>query len=415
MPSFYVKAYQQILQLFSANMLKAGAGFIGSIFVLRGWATEDIGDIYTLVGVMLMFNQFGDLGTGSSFIQLVSRSKGENQNIIDAYLGYKILVSSILFILFVIFTYIYFFQSSSREVLGLSMVALAAVFGVLGGFFTTLITSRQQIKKLSILKVVPPVVKTIIRISLCYTGQKDFVWLLFAFLCPPLILVILGYFLTGYPFYRARIRSIFTKRGRQLYNLSKWVFFIGFAHTAFSQIDIFMLKRMSSDYQIAQFVSAQKLAAIVVLLSQAIFTVMLPKMNSIKDARELISLNKKIFYLFVALNTLMIPVTYLVPWVVPIVMGQKYLASIPILKVFLFQALGYLFISTQSLFFCNCNRLPILVLFSLTQLLLNGLGNYLVIYEYKALGAVSVSALLNGSTYLIMSIYCYFLLRKDLK
>ena len=57
------KAYRQIFQLFSANVLKGFFGFIGTIIVLRGWSTSDIGDIYTLVGVMLLFQQFGDLGT----------------------------------------------------------------------------------------------------------------------------------------------------------------------------------------------------------------------------------------------------------------------------------------------------------------------------------------------------------------
>jgi hypothetical protein len=49
------KSYSSIFQIFSANIGKAGIGFIGSIFVLRGWSTADIGDIYTLVGVLLLF------------------------------------------------------------------------------------------------------------------------------------------------------------------------------------------------------------------------------------------------------------------------------------------------------------------------------------------------------------------------
>lgn len=194
--------------------------------------------------------------------------------------------------------------------------------------------------------------------------------------------------------------------------MSRWVFLLGFGQTWFSQIDIFMLKRMSSDYQIAQFVSAQKLSAVVLMFSQAIFTVMLPKMKSFKTDEELMGLCKKLFFLYIGCFLLLVPGTYMAPIVVPLVLGQKYAASIPILKIFLFQALGFMFITSQSLVFYRKNRIPTLVFFTFLQLGLNFAGNYVVIPDYKALGAVWVSTILNNCFYFIALLYSLYLLKK---
>ena len=406
------KAYGQIFQLFSANLVKAFFGFLGTILVLRGWSTADIADIYTLVGVMLLFQQFGDLGTGSSFIQIMSRSPRENQAVIDPFLGFKVLVVSILFLFFVSVCGIYIFISPSQEIYGLAMVCLAAIFGVYGGFFAVLTTARQNFTDLSYLKIFPPLIKTAFIFILYYLQLTNFNWLLLAFIVPSVALFILGYRFTRYPFYEGNLQSIFSKRGRQLYEMSRWVFLLGFGQTWFSQLDIFMLKRMSSDYQIAQFVSAQKLAAVVLMFSQAIFTVMLPKMRSFKTNEELKILCKKLFILYFICVGLMIPLTYLAPIVVPFLLGVKYIDSIPILKVFLFQAIGFMFISSQSLVFYRKNKLPTLVFLTFLQLGANFLGNYWVIYEYKALGAVWVSTILNNFFYFIALGYSLFLLRK---
>ena len=404
------------MQLFSANIVKAFFGFIGTVFVLRGWSTSDIGDIYTLVGVMLLFQQFGDLGTGSSFIQMMSRTKKENNLVIASYLGFKVIVVSVLLIIFILICGYYVFVSQSPEVYGLATVCMAAIFGVYGGFFAALVTARQEFPKLSYLKILPPLVKTIFIVVLYFLQITQFFWLLIAFIIPSVVLFTLGFYFTRYPLFReSTYKSIFSKRGRQLYDMSRWVFLLGFAQTSFSQIDIFMLKRMSSDYQIAQFISAQKLSAVVLMFSQAIFTVMLPKMRSFKTDEELLGLCKKLFFLYIGCFLLMFPLTYLAPYVVPFVLGAKYAESIPILKIFVFQALGHMFISSQSLVFYRKNRLPWLVLFAFLQLGLNFYGNYMVIHEYKALGAVWVSTILNNSFYFVALLFSVILLKRNMK
>ena len=111
----------------------------------------------------------------------------------------------------------------------------------------------------------------------------------------------------------------------------------------------------------------------------------------------------------------MLLATLLTPYVVPIIMGGRYLDSIPILKIFIFQALGHMAINSQSLIFYRKKKLPALVMFTGLQLALNFVGNYLVIHEHKALGVTWVSAILNNLFYFVLFMYCYKLLNKESK
>ena len=411
------KAYGQILQLFSANMIKAFFGFIGTIFVLRNWSASDIGDIYTLVGVMLLFQQFGDLGTGSSFVQLYSRSNRDDIKTIETYLGFKIFVFLALFAFFLIITGYQFFVEPSRELFGLSAITIAAIFGIYGGSLTALTTARQQFTKVSYFKIIPPAVKTGFIIILYYLNQTDFYWLLLAFILPSIVLLILALFITGFPLWKHafKLKQVFSRRGGQLYQMSKWVFLIGFAQTSFAQLDVFMLKRLSSDVQISHFVSASRIAAIVFMFSQAIFTVMLPKMRSYKSDSELVGFSYHILKLYFVFLVMMIPVTYVASYLMPLLLGQRYVAAVPILQVFVFQAIGHMFINTQSLIFYRKNVLHWLVIFSYIQLGLNFIGNIYAINLYRALGAVWLSTILNNVFYIVGLLFCLYILKKDQK
>lgn len=407
------KSYFHILQLFSANILKAGFGFLGSIFVLRGWSTADIGDIYTLVGVLLLFYQIGDMGTGGGFIKMMTQPQAKKEPITHSYFAFKVIITLFLFLLFLFFLGYYFFISPSREILGLACVSLAAMTGVMGGYFIALLNAQQEYQKLSLTKTIPPLIKTLLIIVLFTFNIKSFYWLLTAFLIPPVISLILGYTLNTRPLPKIKFKAIFSKYGKRLYYISKWVCIINFCQTGFSQIDIFMLKRMSSDYQLAQFISAQKLSTIVLMLSQAVFTVMLPKMHDYRRNGELWRLTKKMFGLYIVFGVFMVPATQISPFIVPLIMGPTYIDSIPILNVFIFQALGGMFIHAQSLVFYRKNILGWYAIISCAQLLSNYAGNYLVIYEYKALGAIWVSAVLNNIFYFIMILTCLTLFKKE--
>jgi O-antigen/teichoic acid export membrane protein len=359
------------------------------------------------------FYLFGDLGSGAGFIKMMTQDRVNQAEIIKSYLAFKILISIALFFGFTLFLLYYFFISQTREILGISLVCFTGIFGILSGYFTNLINIKQEYTKLSLLKTIPPLIKTLLIILLYFLDFRSFYPLLFAFFLPAFISLIMGFYYNSEFLPTIDFKSIYSKYGRDLYSISKWVCIINFCQTGFSQIDIFMLKTMSSDYQLAQFISAQKFSTIVLMLSQAIFTVMLPQMHQFKMNWELVSLTKKMFILYLVFLILLIPISFILPLFVPIILGPSYIDSIPILKVFVFQALGGMFISAQSLIFYRKNLLNWLALFTSVQLLLNFAGNYLVIFQYKALGAIWVSALLNNLFYLFISCFCLIFLNKQ--
>lgn len=405
------KSYFAIFQIFTANIVKAGFGFIGSIFVLRGWSTGDIADIYTLVGVMLIFTQIGDLGTGSSFVKLVNKEGMDQEVMTQSYLGYKVVVCVGLLIVLIGSLAYYFLLDPRREVLGFAIITFASIFGVMTGFYASLLNAKQLYSSLSLTKIIPPLAKSIMIIFLFILGVKSFGWLLLAFITPAIFGALLGYYYYQYPITLKSIKSLLSSEGRLLYEMSKWVCLYSICQTTFSQIDIFMLKSMAGDNQVAQYVSAQKIATVILMLSQAVFTVMLPKMDNFKTAERVLHFNKMNFFFYLALTILMIPSTFFCSLAVSIVLGQQYLEAVPLLKIFLFQTVGGMLISTQALFFFRLDKLNWLALLSIAQLALNAAGNYYFIPNYGAEGAIWVSTVLNNLFYLLLMALTYFLVR----
>ena len=409
-----LRTSQQIFQLFSANLVKAIFGFIGSVLVLRGWSTGDIGDIYTLVGVLLILNQIGDLGSGPTYIKLANSDRKNEKELTEDYISYKLYIAIIYSLAAFYFYYYYYYVDRSREYFGLATVFLTSIAHVYSGFFSIYINSNRRYNELSLLKVMPPLVKTIL-IGIFYIfGFKHFAFLLFAFMVPSFVALLLGKIFTKLSVIKlSRFKSVFSPMGRQLYELSRWVFILAFFQTFFSQIDILMLKKMSSDFFVSQFVGAQKLAAIFLMLSQSIFTVLLPQMHKFRMKEELLNLNRNLLLFYLLFLMIMWPFTYLAPTVVSLILGAKYVAAIPILKVFMFQSVGHMFITSQTLMFFRLNKIPLLVLIAGLQLASNYYGNLMVIHEYKAFGVTCVSMVVSNITFLAMSLYIYITVKRS--
>lgn len=407
------KSYFHILKLFLANLSKAGMGFIGSVVILKGWSDRDIADIYTMVGVLLLISQFGDLGMGSGFIKLLSERKTTRRELTETFWTMKVLICVAVFGLSLFFTACYFFISPTREVMSLAAVAIAGIFLILSGYFAVLLTALQKFNGVAWMKVVPPTVKTLFIISMFFLGVRSYPLLLLAFLMPPIVGVVIGYLLRPDLGYKVRFMPKVTESAKDLFHISKWVYLIGVFQTTFSQIDIFMLKRMSSDFYVTQFVSASKLAGILLMVSQAFFTVMLPRMNEIRSDATLIDFSKKLFLFYIGFLLLLYPASLVSPYAIHYILGERYIGALPVLNVFFFQVIGGMFITSQSLMFYRKNKLPYFVVITGIQLTLNFVGNYMVIHQYKALGAVWVSAILNNAFYLFILLVSLWILRRN--
>lgn len=357
----------------------------------------------------MILTQLGDLGTGSAFVKLVNQANVKKEAMISAYLGYKVLVCIVFSALLVGSLLYYFLLDPRKEVLSFLLIVFASIFGVMTGFYASLLNAKQMYRSLSITKIFPPLLKSLLIIILFALGISSFGWLLFAFMTPALFGAMFGYYFIKYPIHLSSVKSLWSDEGKMLYQLSQWVCLYSLSQTIFSQIDVFMLKSMAGDKQVALFVSAQKLSTVILMLSQATFTVMLPKMENFKTTERILHFNKLNFYFFIGLSLLMVPAMVLCPLAVSLILGDQYLDSVPILRIFLFQTVGGMLISNQTLFFFRFNKMQWLAILSFVQLLLNAIGNYIFIPLYAAEGAIWVSTVLNNGFYLIlMGITYYF-------
>src|SRR5688572_3800206 len=71
---------RSISLLISGNLVNAGLGFVSSILVLRKLDKESIALLYPLIGILMISEQFGDLGLSTSFVKIASNYAKSNKS-----------------------------------------------------------------------------------------------------------------------------------------------------------------------------------------------------------------------------------------------------------------------------------------------------------------------------------------------
>lgn len=404
--SFLFTSFSQVL---FSNLSRSAFGFLTSVLVFRFFEVESVSVLYTLLSLMIIGQQLGDLGLTSSFVKFASQYREEDPQ------RYKSLTRSVflikgaialsLYLLFGVFltdwVKVYFYESS------LSRGYLSATFfftsvAIVGSYFYSLLEVEQKFFRVSVLRAVAPLIKLILMAALVWTGRTELFFLFIAFMMAPFISGVLGAVYAPKNFMKET--SYFRRDVKEIYQFSFWLAVAALAGTLFSQVDILMLKKLSSDTAVAHFSAGQRIAALVLLISQALFTVLLPKLSATKDKATLKSFWMSCFKYSLLAFVVSVPLFYVLRPMLPILLGVKYEPSMNLFYVLALQYILITGMSTVSLIFYNSGSVWWLTILSGAQFLLNVYFNAQYIPDYGALGAALVSFCLA-----VLGFFGYFL------
>ncbi len=385
--------------ILGGEIFSKAIGFIGTIFVLRHLSTEGVALLYPLLGIFHIVNQFGDFGVTTGFIKIGSRIHSTDTkripHILRAAFDLKILSATIaLLVGLLLAPWISNITFQTTEYAALVRILfVASFFSIMAGYTNSLLQIQEKFKKLSIIKILPPIFKFILIITLFYAFSFKFSHVYFAYLLVPVMTFGLG--MVFIPYKQIFIKESTTVEKKKILNVSKWVYISSLAAVGTGQVDILMVRSMLGPVDLANLVGAQKISSFIPLVTATLYTVLLPKISSKVTKKELNYFFRKTLLFIPVIAALYIIAITTADFLIPFVLGDKYLASIPIFKYYAIGLSVSLYIGPTSLILYSLNKEHLFIVVSIFQFLVNIVGNYLLIPIFSASGAAMTSSFIH--------------------
>ncbi len=390
-PLIQSRTIKSLSILVSSNMMVAVLGFLSSVITLRFLDPIQIATLYPLISIMMIADQFGEFGITNAFVRIgagyLKEDPLKTARISNSVFKVKLFLAAATCI-------VGFFLASwisqrtfhtDDQVFWIRIVLMAAGIGIIASFYQAHLQILNEFKSLSLIKLIPPALKTGMLFLLIPLGKFNFIYVFFAFLIIPVFSLILGLLFSDHHYLKAK--SVLGKDFHEVFHFSKWLLLSSLTNAFTGQVDVLMIRSLTSESEVARYLGGQRLASVLPVFSISLVTVLLPKISTYTSKKELHYFFRK---WLLALPLIMIPIlgiAALAPTLIPFVLGQKYIHSIDIFQVFSFQFGIEIFFIPISLILYNLNKAHVLALANLGQLLINVIGNYFLVPPYGSMGA----------------------------
>lgn len=407
------KLLKDLLKVLSGNVVAQGLGFILVMFMTRGLGPEKYGVYVLFITIYDFLRQLADFGISTSYVKLCSDKINNNEslnNLFFSTLISKLTLSVLLAFLIFLFSgtiSLFFFDNLEYAYL-IKVIGISLVFAQIFNVFVTHLQSIQKFKSYSLTNISNQIVRlvTMVLISYFFSFEKIDEY-------------VVGYvssfgiiFLLAVLFYGRKIVKLMHAKFsfddmNEIFKMGFWVFLSGLAVVLIMRLDMFMLKRLSSDIQVGFYSVAMQLALVFPLITTSIQATLMPKVgeylkdNSIKNyVWRILSYAK---YLIVVLLLLLL----IAPLVVGVIFSSQYSNSIPVFRILIISVFFGLFINPISLVFYHKNKAKYLTILNWIQLIVNFILNYFMIPKYGAVGAgiATLFVRILGMVYIIVSLY----------
>lgn len=404
------KTSQSMVWMAGADLIKSACGFFAFIILARGFAKDQIGILYTLLGILMTAGQISDLGINISLVNLSAQASSlqKKNNFYIASLQLKLLLAVLIVIVGLLASpYISERLFHNRDyILYIHLMFWGSAAVVLGGHFQALLQIEGKFKEFAIIKTAANIAKLIIIACVLFLEKMDLFVAVIAYISVPVISCVANYFWSEKDY----IKDIFKKSTeyKNLISFSVWIVLSQLANTLLSQVDIFMLSSMTSAEEVARYAAGQRLPVIYPVLITAMVSVLMPKVSSMQSKEQVDfyirkSLMVTPFLCFGALLVTMFsekPIVWL--------LREEYRNAVVIFQIIsIHYCLSFIF-APLSLVFYQMGKVKLLAMINLVQLLVSTVGNYFLIPIYQSEGA----AIMNLVVRLPVFLFTYFYLKK---
>jgi O-antigen/teichoic acid export membrane protein len=267
-------------------------------------------------------------------------------------------------------------------------------------FASSVLQARNHFISSSGILLIGAMFSLCVNVLLLVSGQLTMVNAIIVFVIAPFLGALVGLVLIrkGCRSWRVN-RGIFSK----FVSDSRWMLVYTLLLWAYSRLDILMLTRYRSLDEVAIYGAANKIYAMILLGLHAINTVLLPRLSADKNPDGLRRFIVRYYRMMVPLALVVIPVFLVTsPWIIWLLVGPEYDASVPVLQVLLTSAtLGLLFSPMVNVLFA-VGWVRVVALFGSVFLIVGFSVQFLLTSSFGALGAAWATLI----AYLTLNVAC---------
>ena len=394
--------YRSTVLVTFGNILVKVFAFLATVILMRGLSPAGFGHVMTMVTLMSILHVVMDFGSGSTLLKIFPtlKASGMIQDIDD-------LLSSTLFMRIIIGVPIFLVGLVFSRPLALLLLKNADLWivvvmtfaGGLAGsghqFFQVVFQADEAFWKLVATQLVDAVFKmlgaAVVVYLLVETGAFAgvTVYALAPFLAAVMVYVIWGQDMPKPHIIRKTHIDMFLR-------FNAWYMVSAVSLMIFMNFDLLILAVARPAEEVGYYGSAIRLGSILFLLVQAINTVLMPHVGKITRPDAMLAFYRKANQRTLLVTILIFPTVFLGPWLIRWIAGANYLPATSIWYwVALDHILQLLFTPMMVVLF-GLNRPRFLAMYVVVQMVLNIIGDLLVVSRYGAVGVVVVTLLIRG-------------------
>lgn len=342
---FATVTFRQSSITFTGTFINGVLGAVFYILTARFLGPASFGLLMVAITTLTLISDVGDLGTDTGLINFVSRYIKKKSEKAKRFLklGLEIkLAVSVIVLLFGIFLAPQIAEAAFAKpelAVPLKIASVGVGTFLLFSFITSALQSLQKFWSWSLIQVGTNALRLILIILLFYFGIANLENTLMIYIIIPLLGFFVGIYLIKPDF--LKVKNEFSV-AKEFFKYNKWVAAFTLLAAFSSRLDTFISARLLSASDVGIYSAANQIVTIVPQIVAAIGTVIAPKMAEMGGIKSLTAYLKKTQLLVLVIagfGLLSIPV---VSYLIPLLFGAEYAASIPLFIILLFAMLIFL-------------------------------------------------------------------------
>lgn len=372
-------------------------GILGALFYVvmaRALGPADFGLLVVAITTLTLIADIVDFGTNTGLVHFVSANLATDKvrvlQILKLSLEIKLLVWLTVLLVGIVFVpYIADKIFNKIELITPLRLVMIGVGGALFFSFTT--SSLQAFQKFvswAFINISANFLRLVLIFLLLFYQQLNLASSLIVYISLPF----LGFFLSLLLLPTQAFLTVKdeTKLTGQLINFNRWVALSTIVAALSSRLDIFLTARLLSVKEVGIYSAANQLTVIIPQLVGALGVVAAPKFASFNNISKMLVYFKKFQALVLALvgiGLLVIPLSY---YLIPIIFGVSYTASIPpFILLFLAMLVFLVLVPIHNSIMYYFAKPQVFVWLSFGHLLIMGILGYFMILNFGVIGAAT--------------------------
>lgn len=406
--------YRSTILVTFGNILVKAFAFMATVILMRGLAPARFGSVMTMVSLMSILHVVMDFGSGSSFLKMFPSMKAEGliRDIND-------LLGSTLFMRCVVGIPVFLAGIALSAPLAalllknpdLWVVVVITFAGGLTGschqFFQVVFQADEAFRKLVVTQLVDAVFKMLGAAVVVYVLMETDIFAgVTVYALAPFLAASVAYLFWGRDIPRPKLPQ--KRQMDMFFQFSAWYMVSTVSLMIFMNFDFLILAAVRPAEEVGYFGSAVRLSSMLFLLVLAINTVLMPYIGKITRPDDMLAFYWKAKRRTFMLTLLIAPAVFLGPWLLRWVAGPDYLPATAIWYwVSVDQILQLTFTPMMVVMF-GLNRPRFLAVYVVIQMVLNIVGDLLVVSHFGAAGVAAVTLLVRLTLGIIVTCHVLY-------